>query len=97
MQLFIMNHTWKKENTKIVSKKVIEALANPPEGSTILNSYLRADLTGAVCIWQAKSVDQIQDWIRGMVPEMGTDAVPALQFFPPGPDIYPIIHTLIGL
>ena len=91
-----MYHKWPKENTKTVSKKVIEALAQPPEGSAVVSSYLRADSTGAVCIWQAKSAEEIGDYIRKMVPEMETDVVPALQFFPPAADIYTIMHELIG-
>lgn len=95
MPLFIMYHTWKREDTKIVAKKVIEALAKPPEGAMLLSSTMRGDQTGAVCVWQAKSAEELTGWIRSLVPEMGTDTVPALQFFPPGPDIYSIMHALI--
>jgi hypothetical protein len=91
-----MYHTWKKENTKVVAKKVIEALAQPPEGATLVSSNMRADQTGAVCIWQAKSGEHLQEWIRRMVPEMTADVVPCLQFFPPSPDIYSIMHVLIS-
>jgi len=96
MTLFIMYHKWQKENTKVVARKVIEALANPPEGAVLVSSHMRADQTGAVCIWQAKSEQPLKDWIIRMVPEMGTDMVPALTFFPPSPDIYSIMHVLIS-
>jgi hypothetical protein len=96
MPVFIMYHKWQQENTKAVARKVIEALANPPEGAAILSSHMRADQTGAVCIWQAKAPEPLKEWIVRMVPEMGTDIVPALQFFPPSPDIYSIMHVLIS-
>jgi hypothetical protein len=96
MALFIMYHKWPKENVKMVAKKVIEALAQVPEGSALVSTHLRADMAGAVCIWQAKSAEQIQDYIRKMVPEMETDVVPALQFFPPAADVYTVMHALIS-
>ncbi len=96
MGLFITYHKWPKENVKLVAKKVIEALAQVPEGTALQSSMLRADMTGAVCIWQAKSAEQIQDYIRKMVPEMETDVVPALQFFPPAAEVYTIMHALIS-
>ncbi len=96
MALFIMYHKWKREETKLVAKKVIEALAQVPEGTALVSSYMRADQTGAVCIWQARTAEQIQDYIRKMVPEMETDVVPALQFFPPAADIYSVMHSLIS-
>ena len=91
-----MYHKWQKENVKTVSKKVIEAMAQLPEGAALVSSHLRADMTGAVCIWQAKSAEEIGDYMRKMVPEMESDVVPAFQFFPPAADVYTIMHEMIG-
>ena len=96
MALLIMYHKWPKENVKVVAKKVIECLAQVPEGTALVSSHLRADMTGAVCIWQAKSAEQIQEYIGKMVPEMETDVVPAFQFFPPSADVYTVMHALIS-
>jgi hypothetical protein len=96
MALFIAYHKWNVGNAKLVTKKVIEALAQTPEGTALVSTYAKADLTGAVCIWQAKSAEQIQDYMRKMVPEMETEAVPVLQFFPPAADIYTVMHAMIS-
>ena len=96
MALFIAYHKWPKENVKTVAKKVIEALAQVPEGTALVSTHMRADMTGAVCIWQAKSAEQIGDYLRNGVPEMETDVVPAFQFFPPAADIYTVMHELMG-
>ena len=96
MALFMMSHKWKKEDFKLVTKKVIECLAHVPEGTAVLSTYSKVDSTGAVCIWQANSGEQIVDYMRKTVPEMESDVVPVLQFFPPAPDIYTIIYSLIS-
>jgi hypothetical protein len=96
MALFIIYHKWAKENMKLVAKKVIEALAQVPEGACLVNSYLRADMTGAVCIWEAKSAEQVDKFLKKMVPEMQGEVVQALQFYPPAADVYKITHALIS-
>ena len=96
MPLFVATHKWKKENVKTVARKVIEAMGKLPEGVNLCCSYLRADMTGAWCVWEAKSAEQIKNHLTKMVPEMETDVVPAIQWFPPSADIYAIMHTLIS-
>ena len=64
--MFIVYHKWQQEQTKAIAKKVIEAMANLPEGMALMASYFRADQTGTVCTWQAK------DCLTKMIPEMGT-------------------------
>jgi len=96
MALFIIYHKWAKQNLKTVAKKVIEALPQTPEGACLVNSYLRADMTGAVCIWEAKSAEQVDKFLKKMVPEMEGEVVPALQFYPPTADVYKITHALIS-
>jgi len=96
MALFIAYHKFQKENVKLVAKKVIEALGQPPEGVSLESTHMRADMTGAVCIWRAKSAEEVGDYLRKMVPEMETDVVPAFQFFPPAADIYTVMHALIS-
>jgi hypothetical protein len=40
MPLFVAAHSWKKEDLKIVARKVIEAIAQPLEGANMCSSYL---------------------------------------------------------
>ena len=96
MVLFIVYHKWAKENMNLVARKVIEALSRVPEGACLVNSYLRADMTGAVCIWDAKSAEQVDEFLKKMVPEMKNEVVSALQFYPPNADVYKITHALIS-
>lgn len=50
-------HKWKKEDFPVAGKKVIEAMAQLPEGTTLCTSYCNADQTGACCLWEAGSVE----------------------------------------
>jgi hypothetical protein len=54
--------------------------------------------TDAYCIYTAPSVEaggQIQAFFTERIPEMKTEVKPVLQFFPPSPDIYALVHNLI--
>ena len=96
MPIFVAAHSWKKEDLKIVARKVIEAMAQPLEGANMCSSYLKADQTGAWCIWEAEKAEQVKDFLTKWVPEMTTEVFPALQFFPPSNDMYSITHVLIS-
>jgi hypothetical protein len=94
MPLFIAAHKWKQEDFKTVTKKVIEALQQVPEGATICISYVTTKLDGAWCVWEAESAELVKDFLTKMVPEMKTEVTPVLNFFPPHPDLYAMLHTL---
>ena len=96
MPLFIATHKWKKEDFKTVTKKVIEALQQTPEGATNCLSYVKAEMDGAWCVWEAKSAELVKDFLTKRVPEMETEVTPVLQFFPPNPDLYGILHGLVS-
>lgn len=87
-------HTWKKEDFRTVAKKVVEALQQIPEGITFCLSYATAEMDGAWCVWEAESADLVKNFLTEKVPEMETEVTPILQFFPPHPDLYGILHTL---
>jgi len=95
MPLFVAIHKWKIEDLTTVTRKVIEALQQIPEGVCMCSSYLDSGQTGAWCVWEAKSKEQVKDFLTEKVPEMETDVKPVLQFFPPSPDIYALIHALV--
>jgi hypothetical protein len=94
MTLFVATHKWKKENFKTVTKKVIEALQQAPEGATNCLSYVTTEFDGAWCVWEAESAKLVKDFLTKMVPEMNTEVTPVLHFFPPNPDLYAMLHTL---
>ena len=96
MALFVATHNWKQEEFKTVTKKVIEALQQIPEGATLYQTYVKANMDGAWCIWQAESADLVKNFITEKVPEMETEVTPAVQFFPPNPELYGIIHRIIS-
>lgn len=96
MPLFVAVHKWKKEDLKTVARKVIEAGNQPIEGFKMCSAYLRADQTGAWCVWEAKKAEQVKDFLNKWVPEMETEVLPVLQWFPPSADLYAITHVLIG-
>ncbi len=95
MPLYVLVHKWKKENVKTVAKKVIEGLANPPEGTCLCSSYLSANQDTAWCVWEAKSEQQLKEFADKIVPEWKTEIYPALQFAPPSTGLYSIMHALI--
>ena len=94
--MFIATHKWEKEDFKTVTKKVIEALQQVPEGATLCLTYVKADMDGAWCVWQAESADLVKNFIIEKVPEMETEVTPVAQFFPPNPDLYGILHGLVS-
>ena len=94
---FAAVHTWKAKDFVTVGKKVLGALANLPKGIALCSSYVHN--TGGWCIYSAESQEggkQIKTFLNTAVPEMTTDVTPVLQFFPPSPDIYPLIANLIA-
>ncbi len=97
MPLFVAVHKWKKENFVIVTKKVLKVLGNLLEGVSLCSSYVYD--TGAWCVYTAESSEaggQIKAFLA-QVPEMGTEVVPVLQFYPPSPDIYAMIYNLLEI
>jgi len=96
MTIFMTTHKWKKEDLKTVAKKVIEAMGQTLEGAKMISSHLRADQCGAWCVWEAKSAEQVHDFLAKWIPEMETEVVPVLQWFPPSADLYSITHVLIS-
>ena len=57
---------------------------------------MRADMTGAICICEGKSAEQVDELLKKMVLEMEGDVVTAMQFYPPNEDVYKITHALIS-
>ncbi|MDD1746295.1 MAG: hypothetical protein LUQ16_00870 [Methanomassiliicoccales archaeon] len=95
---FLIIHTWKKEDFKVVGRKVIEAMPGAPKGSNMISSYVDSRLTGAWCIWDTENPEEVKKYLAKVVPEMHTaDIIPILQFVPPGTDSYKIMHTLASL
>ncbi len=95
---YLIVHTWKKEDFKVVGRKVVEAMQGIPKGSTMLFSYIDARLTGAWCVWDTEKPEEVKNYFAKAVPEMHTtDIIPILQFFPPGGDSYKIMHSLASL
>jgi hypothetical protein len=95
MPLFMVVHKWKKKDFNTVGKKVIEAMAQLPEGMAMCSSYCDADQTGAWCLWEAKSAEQLVEFFKNM-PIMSSDVKPVLQFFPPSADLYQMIHIMLS-
>lgn len=94
--LFLALHTWKPENFNKIGKKVIESMPRLPAGTKMLYSYVDARKTGAWCVYETEKPEQVAEFWDKNVPEMGrTQMVPLLQFFPPGPELYMIIHEML--
>lgn len=94
MTLCLVTHSWKSEQYKLVARKVIEALQNLPKGTTIVNSHVDARLNGAWCVYETGNPDELVNYLTKSVPEMTSQAIPVIQFFPPGPDLYKMIHVM---
>jgi hypothetical protein len=88
MTLILVTHSWKSEQYKIVARKVIEALQNLPKGTAIVSSHVDAQLSGAWCVYETENPDGLVKYLEKSVPEMTSQAIPVIQFFPPGPDLY---------
>jgi hypothetical protein len=74
MPLFMVVHKWKKEDFPVVGKKVIEVMAQLPEKMALCTSYCNADQTGAWCLWEAGSGEEIVEFLEKMVSEMSSNA-----------------------
>ncbi len=94
MTYFMVTHSWKHEQYKLVAKKVIEALQNLPKGDAIISSHVDARLTGAWCVYESGNPDELVKYLTKQVPEMTSEAIPVIQFFPPGPELYKMIHIM---
>jgi len=96
MPLFVAVHKWKKKDLKIVAKKVIEAGNQPIKSFKMCYAYMKADQTGAWCVWEAEKAEQVKNFLTKWVPEMETEVLQVLQWFPPSADLYTITHVLIS-
>ena len=67
-----------------------------PEGMVMCTAYCDTSQIGAWCIWEADSADQLEKFLKKMVPEMSRDAKPVVQFYPPSPDLYTLMHTILS-
>jgi len=94
MTFCLVTHSWKSEQYKLVARKVIEALQNLPKGSAIISSHVDARLNGGWCVYETDNPDELVKYLTKSVPEMTSQAFPVIQFFPPGPDLYKMIHTM---
>lgn len=95
---YLLVHTWRKEDFKVVGKKVVEAMQQVPKGATMVSSHINAALTGAWCIWDTEHPEEVKAFLAKHVPEMHTtDIIPVVQFFPPGPDSYKVMHSLASI
>lgn len=98
MALYLLTHRWKKEDFKTVGRKVIESMPGLPKGTMMLFSYADARQTGAWCVYETEHPDELVKYWNKMVPEMhDVEAIPLVQFFPPGPDSYKLIHMMATL
>ncbi len=96
MPLHMVVHTWKKDDFKVVGRKVIEALPKLPQGTAIISSMSDARQTGAWCVYDTDNPAGLKTFLDKHVPEMTSEVLPVNQFFPPGPDTYKIMHALAG-
>ncbi|MBN1109419.1 MAG: hypothetical protein JXA45_01535 [Methanomassiliicoccales archaeon] len=66
-----------------------------PPGLKLISSLIDARKTGGWCVYETENPEQLVEFWDKHVPEMGkTQVVPLIQFFPPGPDLYKILHEL---
>lgn len=95
MSHYMLVHTWNKEDFKLVGRKVIESMPRLPKGHNMLFSYVDARQTGGWCIYDTEDPEGLKNFWDLSVPEMHTtEMTPILQFFPPGPDSYMIMHAI---
>jgi hypothetical protein len=96
MVLIFAIHKWKKEDMKLVTQKVIEATRYIPEGISFKFAYVKTDLAGAWCIWEADNPKIVKNFLDEKVPEMETEVESVIQWFPPHMDLYTFMHRLIS-
>jgi len=92
--LYMCLHTWKKEDFKVVGKNVVEAIPQLPQGTTLVYSMTDARQTGPWCVYDTDKPDEVKALLDRHVPQMTTEFVPVIQFFPPSADIYKILHIV---
>ena len=95
MPTFVAVHTWNKDKFVTVCGKVLNALAKLPKDVTLCASYVYD--TGAWCVYTAGQggETQIRNFLTTHVPDMTTNVTPVLTFFPPTPEIYPLIGQIM--
>lgn len=76
----------------MVGRKVIEAIPNLPKGTALISSHTDARQTGAWCIYDTEEPEAVMNFLDEKVPEMATEMIPVIQFFPPSADLYKMIH-----
>ncbi|KAF5074356.1 hypothetical protein DSECCO2_182500 [anaerobic digester metagenome] len=94
MTYCMVTHSWKSEQYKLVARKVIEALQNLPKGTAIISSHVDARLNSAWCVYETGNPDELVSYLVKSVPEMTSQAIPVIQFFPPCADLYKMIHVM---
>lgn len=95
LSLYLLVHTWKKEEFKTVGRKVIESVPKLPKGQSMLFSYVDARQTGAWCVYESENTEELKNFWAKNVPEMHlTEVIPIIQFFPPGADSYKLMHIM---
>jgi hypothetical protein len=94
MSYFLALHTWKEEDLKVVARKVIEAIPSLPIGTTLLSSFIDARQIGAYCVYETEKPEDLKEFLEERAPEMTTEMIPILQFFPPAADVYKLMHIL---
>ncbi len=87
-------HTWKKEDFKMVGRKVVEVIPQLPKGTTFVSSMADARQTGAWCVYDTDKPDEVKALLEKHVPHMTSEMIPIIQFFPPSGDVYKIMHLL---
>jgi hypothetical protein len=92
--LYMCVHTWKKEDFKVVGRKVVEVLPRLPKGTSLVSTMTDARQTGAWCVYDTDKPAEVKALLDKNVPEMTSEMLPVIQFFPPGPDLYKIVHIL---
>jgi len=92
--LYLVTHTWKPEQYKLVARRVIEALQGLPQGTSIIQSHVDGRLNGAWCVYETERPDELVQYLTKSVPEMTSQATMVIQFFPPGPELYKMIHIM---
>ena len=96
--LYLLVHTWKKEDFKVVGRKVIEAMPRLPKGANPVSIFTNANQTGAWCFYETENTEELNKFWEKNVPEMHTtEVIPVMQFFPPGPELYKLIHVLSSM
>ena len=94
MAKYLAVHVWEKEDFATVGKKVIEGMPGLPEGVILRSSHCDARKTGAWCLYELDRPEVLEEFWAEQVPEMKTELIPVIQFFPPSEDLYKMMHAM---